>query len=79
MIVVNKTDSAILVKGHEVKARDRYELSEMCFNTCDIITEKGGIEIITEYSQRSFKKLGSVQFRQTNEKDEHGMRVIEIL
>ena len=78
MIIVNKTPKTIMVDNKRILPNNRKKVMEKCFDTHNIIAENGSIEITTSDYIRYFGKLGTINFKQIDEKDSNGLRVIEI-
>ena len=78
MIIVNKTPKTIMVDNKRILPNNRKRIIEKCFDTHSIVAENGSIEINTNDYIRYFGKLGAINFKQIEEKDSNGLRVIEV-
>jgi hypothetical protein len=67
-----------MINGKQILPNDKYEVSEGYNDIHNIISDTGRIEITTIRNRRSFMKYGSINFIQTPDTDNNGMRVIEI-
>mgnify|MGYP006988850555 CR=1 FL=1 len=78
MVIVNNTDQCLYVTGIEITPNERITCCEMMFNTCDILSDIGSVEITTEYSIRSFRNFGQLRGFETEDVDEIGLKIIQI-
>ena len=76
MLVTNKSNVQIVILGGILKPNESREYTEMAFNTLNIHSEIGSVEITTEYCRRSIKNYGKLFAKEGRKKGEHGMKNI---
>ena len=77
MKIVNQSNVTIVVNHFRINPLQKYETSEMWFNTQPIYSDIGAVEITTEYNERSFDCYGKLTAREdlTN-RDTNGLPYI---
>lgn len=78
MIIKNKTDIDIEINRRVIHPNQEYNTVEMMFNTVDIHSECGSVDITTEYGKRSFRNYGHLFAYEGKDKDNQGLKVIEV-
>ena len=80
MKIINKTTQDIYAKDSKIRPNAWIEFTEKGFDTNVINSIIGSIIITTEYSKRSFDKVGCtfLDIREIEEKDSQGLPVIEV-
>lgn len=78
MIVENRTNVDIVIKGDVLKPNQKKEYYESLFNVLNINSEIGGCTIIRDYWERSIKNRGKFLAEESDDIDSFGMKVIVI-
>lgn len=74
----NLSSVGIKVRGNWVKPGETREFDEHIFDTTNIHSEIGGVEITTEYCQRYIHCFGNLVAEEKSEMDKNGMKVISV-
>lgn len=78
MKILNHTDIDLHIYDAIIKPNEEFNTVETIFDTKKIHSDMGSIKITTEYSKRFFKCHGKIKAKETKEKDDQGLSVIEV-
>lgn len=73
MTIINNTNVNLHINSGIITPASKKEMYEGCFNTVNIHSDIGSIEIVTEYSKRYIKNFGKITAEETGEMDENGL------
>lgn len=78
MVIHNNTDTILTIDKNKIQPGETYDTYEMAFNTVNVFSSIGAIEITTEYSKRSFDCYGNLIAEELEDRDDQGLRHINI-
>ena len=78
MIIHNNTDTILMIDHNRILPEEEYDTDEMMFNTVNVFSDIGAVEITTEYSKRSFDCYGNLIAEELEDRDDQGLRHINI-
>lgn len=73
MTIINNTNVDLYINSRIINPGSKERIYERCFNTVNIHSDIGSIEIVTEYSKRYIKTFGRITAEETGEMDENGL------
>ena len=80
MIIVNQSGAELTINSNKVAPVEEYDITEMMFNTVNIHSDIGSVEITTEYGKRSFECFGQLRAYESDYlKDKGGLAQIIVV
>ncbi len=73
MTIINNTNVDLHINSEIITPGSKKGIYEGRFNTVNIHSDIGSIEIVTEYSERYIKNFGRITAEETGEMDENGL------